>query len=203
MLKNNPKAIVIHCTDVSYTKIPDQFRSVNAYHRDEREFPESSLGIYVGYHRLITGGKNYKCREDSEVGAHCNEVANGVSMNVQSLGICFGGDGDIEYPAPAEYQLMRDQVHQWQTIYGIPDSQVFFHNHFATWKTCAGQLLGDEWLAKFLYREPIPWKAGEQYDNQEGIEVAAAKKTALLLAAYTQLVGLLTELYQKLLQSKR
>ena len=168
MMKNTPKKILIHCSDVSYKTIPDQFKSVNAYHRDERGFPVSSLGIYVGYHRFITGGKNYKCREDSDEGAHCNQLLDGVSLNFQSLGVCIGFDGDVEYPSADEYALLRKQVHDWQDRYNIADSNVEFHRTYTPWKTCPGKLIGNEWLKNLLQREPNT-KLVEQLEKQEAI----------------------------------
>lgn len=176
-MNNTPQWIIIHCSDVSYTKISDQFVSINAYHRDDREFPVSSLGLYVGYHRLITGGKNYKCREDWEVGAHCNQKLDGKSMNTQSLGICVGFDGDIEYLKQNEYDLLKAQVNEWQNKYAISNDRVVYHHHFATEKTCAGSLLGLEWMVNLLKKE-ISVKTPEQCEKQEGIIKAQNDKIA-------------------------
>lgn len=151
---NKPKYIIIHSTDVSWTKNRDQFAAVNSYHKGEN-FPKSSLGYFVGYQRLITGGKNYQARLDTDMGVHTNQVENGVSINLLSLGICFGGDGDIEYPHPDDYKLLQTQVWTWQDVYSIPNDRVFFHRHFNTAKTCPGSLLGDEWMKNLLTRLPV------------------------------------------------
>ena len=164
--KNTPRYIVVHTSDDSYRNCFDQFNKINAYHRDDREFPVSSRGIYVGYHILTTGDKNYLCREDSDVGAHCNQGFDGVtvyppatpgklSMNFQSLGICFGGDGDIELPTSKQCELMQTMIWAWQDKYNIPDEHVFFHRKFATNKTCPGSLITQQWLIDLLKR-PLP-----------------------------------------------
>ncbi len=150
-MTNTPKYIIIHCTDYSYQLLRDQFLACNGWHKD-RGFPISSLGWYVGYHRLITGDKNYIARQDGEEGAHCNQRLNGISINFQSLGVCIGFDGDIELPLPEHYALLQKQVWDWQDIYGITNDKVFFHRHFATDKTCPGSLLSDAWLTKLLQR---------------------------------------------------
>lgn len=153
-MKNNPKMIIIHCSDVQETVLYNQFNSINNYHRDDRGFPESSIkGNFVGYHSLITGGINYKCKEDNDIGAHCNQVVDGLSVNFQSLGVCVGFDGDVEYMSQIHYNLLQKQVWVWQDKYNIPDSKVYFHRYFATTKTCPGVLLSEEWLKKLLKRD--------------------------------------------------
>lgn len=132
MKTNNPKYILIHCSDISYKKVPNQFHSININHRDVRNFNMSSLGWNVGYHRLITGGRNYRCRVDEEYGNHCNTIIDGLSMNFQSLGICWAGDGDIELPTLVDYNLIQKQVLEWQDIHKIPDKNVYFHRYFSS-----------------------------------------------------------------------
>lgn len=182
---NTPKYIVIHSTDVSWKKNRDQFAAVNAYHQGE-DFPKSSLGIFVGYHRLITGGLNYKCRDDNEIGAHTNQVVEGLSMNQQSLGICFGGDGDIEYPHPDDYELLQKQVFAWQDKYGIPNERVYFHRYFNKAKTCPGALLGEEWLRSLLAREVVE-KPDDQEEKQKAILVQKVTLLQQIIALWIQL----------------
>lgn len=153
-MQNQPKEIIIHCTDCSYRSIPDQFVACNGWHRD-RDFPVSSKGLFIGYHRLITGGKNYLCREDNEVGSHCNQQVDGLSMNYQSLGIAVGFDGDIEFPIPQDYELLQKQIWLWQDKYAIPPSKIRYHRFYSKDKTCPGSLITDQWLADILKR-PLP-----------------------------------------------
>lgn len=154
MSKNNPTSILVHCTDYSYRLLRDQRIACEGWHKD-RDFPVSSLGSFVGYHALITGGKNYQCRLDTDEGAHCNQIENGVSMNFQSLGVCVGFDGDIEFPLPEDYALLQKQVWSWQDKYMIPPGKVKFHRTYATNKTCPGSLITDQWLKDLLVR-PLP-----------------------------------------------
>ena len=78
MNSNNPKYLILHCSDDSYTNCFDQLTKIDRYHK-ERGFPQSSLGFFVGYHYLITGDKEYQCRADTDEGAHCNQQLNGLS----------------------------------------------------------------------------------------------------------------------------
>lgn len=151
---NTPKYILVHTTDVPYSTSTNQLNSVNNYHRDDRKFPKSSLGYYVGYHRLITGGKNIQCRLDTDEGAHCNQEVNGLSMNFQSLGVAVGFDGDVEDMTQADAIMLRDQIHEWQDKYNIPTDKVLFHRDFATWKTCPGVRITKSWLYTLIKRVP-------------------------------------------------
>lgn len=176
---NTPKEILIHCSDVSYKSNSDQFKSINAYHRDVRGFPRSQAGLFVGYHRLMTGGKNYMCKEDWEEGAHCNKkFEDGVSMNYRSLGVCVGFDGDIEQVPPVEYELLRKQIKDWQFKYNITNDRVKFHRDYDSGKTCPGTLIDRKWLSALLENDPQTLPASpplpeakpvEQCDKQEAI----------------------------------
>ena len=180
---NNLDKIIIHGTDVSWQKLRDQFSSVNQFHK-LRDFPLSRLGFWVGYHRLITGGKNYKCKYDSEEGAHT------IGQNFTSLGVSVGFDGDIEYPHPDDYVLLQKQVWAWQDMYQIPDSQVFFHRSFNTLKTCPGSLLGVEWMAELLRRTPR-LKPEEQEEKQKEILRQKISLLEKIINLYLQIKSLL------------
>lgn len=155
MPANNPKYIIIHCTAYPDAKLHDQLVACNGWHKD-RQFPLSSLNWYVGYHHLITGGRDYKTRDDLEEGAHCNQQLNNLSMNFQSLGVCAGFDGDTEDMSQEHYTLLKSRVFSWQDTYKIPNENVFFHRHFATDKTCPGLRINDQWLKNLLIRPQLP-----------------------------------------------
>lgn len=165
MNRNEPKWIVIHTSDVATSVLANQFNSINRYH-EEQGFPKSSLGIFVGYHRLIDNGKNIHCRLDTDEGAHCNERVDGISMNFQSLGICVSFDGDIEPMKPKDYELLKEQVRSWQDQYDIPDERVKFHRDFKPSKTCPGLLITEAWKQKLLERAPLPTYSCV-YENEE------------------------------------
>ncbi len=168
-MTNNPKYIIVHHTDVSYKKNPNQFFAVNRYHRDVRNFPKSSLGYYGGYQIFISNGKEYRYREDREEGAHCNTVVDGVSMNFQSLGLGWAGDGDIETPTPKDTDLIRARIKKWQKKYNIPNDKVHIapHRKWSPWKTCFGSLLADDW-AYLLVNPPV--KSPEASEKAEKIK---------------------------------
>lgn len=168
-MTNNPKYIIVHCTDVSEKALFDQFTCVNKYHQG-LGFDRSDLGYYVGYHRLITGGKNYKCRNDAEEGDHTNQSENGLTINLQSLGVCVGFDGDIEFPSEVHTNLLREQILTWQAAYNIPDMNVLMHRHFALYKTCPGSKITQWWINELIAKDVIPTpKPSAQIDKQSAL----------------------------------
>ncbi len=167
---NNPKYIVVHTSDVSSKLVYDQYESINKYHRDERLFPKSVTGSNVGYTRLYTGGKRYITKQDWEEGAHCNQCVteDGVvhppgtfpeySMNLQSIGLCVGFDGDIEMMPEVELGLLKEDILYYMAKYNIPPERVLPHRHFNTAKTCPGSLITDDFI-KSLTVKPVEVKS--------------------------------------------
>lgn len=189
---NTPTYIVIHTSDVSYKTLRNQFNSINNYHRGQFGVI-SELGYYVGYHRLITGGKNYKCRNDSEIGTHNNALLNGVSMNFQSLGVCIGFDGDIEYPPQPELDLCIDQIVEWMDLYNIPLENVQLHRDTQTKKTCPGSLLDREYFYKLIKVKVMPTTKplSEEIKRKEILEKVSLLQT--LLGLLQKLLALRTK----------
>jgi hypothetical protein len=152
---NKPNWILFHCSAAASAALYDQFIMVNQSHLS-RGFDKSSLGFYVGYQRLITGGKNYKAREDLEHGDHCNNPApapagaDGKSMNFHSLGVCVGFDGDHERVPSWAVPLLKAQIKEWMKKYKIPIERVQFHRDYNTAKTCPGSLIARPWLESLL-----------------------------------------------------
>ncbi len=187
-MTNVPKYIIVHCTAVSWRKLRDQFFAVNRYHK-ERGFPESSLGWNGGYHILVSGGKEYRYREDWEEGAHCNTVVDGLSMNFQSLGLGIGFDGDVEMPYPDDLPLAAARIKKWKEKYGIPNDRVHIgpHRRWTPTKTCYGSLLADDWALELANPQPAPF---EKHEKQDAI-VAQSKLLDLLRTLLLQLMILL------------
>jgi hypothetical protein len=157
MKDNKPNWILFHCSAAN-SAMADQFDMINQSHKD-RGFDQSSLGYHVGYQRLITGGKNYKAREDTEHGDHCNNpapgVSDGLSMNFHSLGVCVGFDGDNEDVPAWAVPLLKSQIQTWMAQYNIPIERVMFHRDFNHAKTCPGSRITRPWLEKLLSGPPV------------------------------------------------
>jgi hypothetical protein len=150
---NNPQNLIVHHSitprdlDIATTE-----RSIQNNHK-ARGFPLSSMGWNIGYQYIIYGnGEIRQYRQDTEEGAHTKEQ----EMNFKSIGICLIGDFDKELPSDNEVssltQLMLKKVDQ----YLIPSDNIFPHRKFATYKSCYGNLLSDDWAKKLLTTNIMP-----------------------------------------------
>lgn len=144
---NKPQYIIVHHS-VSPKDVPWQTaeRSFNNNHKMRFNF-KSSLGWYVGYHYVIYGnGELKQYRKDNEEGAHCKEQG----MNFKSLGICLSGNFDSETPNPAQTETLRNFLSQKANQYGIPAENIYPHRRFATYKSCYGNKLAEDWARSLI-----------------------------------------------------
>ena len=167
-MNNQPKYIIFHSSDVSYKDNPNQLYAINRYHR-MNNFPMSSLGWNVGYHVLVSGGKKYICRLDEEEGAHCNAKIDGLSMNFQSLGICWAGDGNVETIPFQDEVLIKQQIIEWVKTYDILFANIKNHRFYNPLKTCPGLLISDDYCIKLVSATLLTPKDEEQRLKKEGI----------------------------------
>lgn len=189
--KNTPSYILIHCSDVRTGDMREQLYAIDRYHK-ERDFPKSRLGWYVGYHGIVQNGVFIRTREDDEIGAHCNQLANGMSVNFQSLGICWAGDGDVEFPDEYDKRAIVFQVEKWMKQYGIPLERVVFHREFTPWKTCPGTLITRSWVRDaFDHSVPEPKEPAQQTKQERIMALSRALDglRALLVQLLQQLKG--------------
>lgn len=149
---NNPQNIIVHHSitprdlDIALTE-----RSIERTHK-ARGFPKSSLGWHIGYHYIIYGNGTLKqYRLDTDSGAHTKEQ----EMNFKSLGICLIGNFDIEDPSDIQVAGLANLLKQKVEQYKIPVLNIFPHRHFATYKSCYGAKLADDWAKKLIDRQPM------------------------------------------------
>ncbi len=140
-----PSRIIWHHSAINDDKA--QFVRINKYH-EERSFPVSRLGYYVGYHYLIEpDGRVIKCREETEIGAHDQ------GENVNSLGICLAGNFSLRYPSEAQIASAALLIKEIRSRWQIPVTRIEPHR----WDDdteCPGTLLPDNFLInEFLKRE--------------------------------------------------
>jgi N-acetylmuramoyl-L-alanine amidase len=146
-MPNTPQNIIVHHS-VTPKDLPmgQTENSFNNNHK-ARGFPRSSLGWYIGYHYVIFGnGMLKQYRKDNETGAHCKEQ----SMNFRSLGICLAGNFDNEAPNPAQVNALQSFLHEKTKQYGIPKERIYPHRKFATYKSCYGSRLSDDWARNLI-----------------------------------------------------
>lgn len=143
-----PTAVVVHHTATARdTTTPE---SVDRYHRKVFGYI-STLGSYVGYQYMIDSkGKITQHRSNNEPGAHTKQE----NMNFNSIGICLTGHFDKEDPSPEQVAQLTELLWQIHVNYGIEPDRVYPHRRFATYKSCYGSRLSDEWAADLL-RERI------------------------------------------------
>jgi len=197
-MNNTPKYIIVHCSAVSYKKAPVQFFAVNRYHRSRR-FPLSTLKWNMGYHFFYEmSGQELRGREDWEVGAHCNDVVDGLSMNFQSIGVCWAGDGDREMPTPKQTEGLRTRIEKLCTKYGIPKDNVLYiaaHRKWTDRKTCFGTLLPDDWAWRLVNPK-------EKLDYEKEAEAAIISTRRKIIDILQQIILLLTIRLNKLLKDR-
>lgn len=146
-MKNNPQFIVIHhsASGRDVTKLKD----IDNWHKKRWPNFISSLGYYVGYHRVIMpNGKVHTTRQDWEEGAH---TLTNDYINVKSIGICLVGNFETEEPTMAQLGALAEQVDAIQQKYGIDDKNVKGHNAFVP-NLCPGKNLISE-IPKLFAKE--------------------------------------------------
>ena len=138
MRKNNPTVIITHhALSQKWHTVKD----VDNWHRERWPGFVSRSGWHCGYHFVIDwDGTVTKTRQFDEEGAHT------LGMNTSSIGVCFMGNYDIHYPSD-------EQIKTWEEVYkniqkefpGLPCRP---HRHYASYKSCHGNLLPDDYFAR-------------------------------------------------------
>lgn len=154
---NIPKYIIVHHfggTDANpKTDTSNQtFQVVDSWHKYLWGF-RSSLGYYCGYHYVIEkDGKITQARADNEAGAHC------IGHNQDSIGVSLAGNFDITDPTSKQIAVLKAFLVQKAEQYSIPLSNIVPHRVFATYKSCYGTRLKNEWarnLVSDYFREKL------------------------------------------------
>ena len=118
-----PKYIIVHH---SAAKAPvPQFDSINEWHK-ERDFVQSELGYYVGYHRVIEkSGEVRIARGDLE--RDCDALGH----NFDSLSVCMVGNFDMEDPTPQQIAALASILQEWCKAYSFTSADIHIHREFA------------------------------------------------------------------------
>lgn len=135
-MENVPTFITIHHS-AAQEPIP-QFNAIDEWHR-QRSFVKSSLGFFVGYHRVIEkDGTVVKARED-------DEQNNAVLLhNHDSLAVCLVGNFDKEDPTPEQISSLAEVLVEWTTKYNISPLLIYPHRKFGS-TSCYGSRLENTW----------------------------------------------------------
>jgi hypothetical protein len=134
---NKPTVVITHHA----LSLPTHtVKDVDTWHRERWPGFVSRTGYHVGYHYVIeTDGSITQTREHDEEGAHT------LGMNTSSIGVCFMGNFDLHYPSNA-------QLVTWDKLYTklkaeYPNIPTKPHRAYASYKSCHGKLLIDEYFS--------------------------------------------------------
>jgi N-acetylmuramoyl-L-alanine amidase len=95
--------------------------------------PMEDIGYHYGIELFQLHYEVLVGRMENEQGAHC------IGQNHTSLGICFGGNFDIESPPEKQWNLGLRLVNSILYRYRLPVEAVYGHCDFAN-KTCPGTM---------------------------------------------------------------
>ena len=133
-IESNPRADTSNIT----------FNQVNNYHRQLWNF-KSDLGHYIGYQYFIEkDGTVLQGRYDTEEGAHTR------GYNSNSIGICLAGNFDVTMPTVPQITSLRALLTRLATKYQIPLTSIIPHRNKASYKSCFGSKLEDNWARNLL-----------------------------------------------------
>jgi hypothetical protein len=124
-----PSYIIVHHS-AAKSPVP-QFEAINEWHKD-REFPESELGFFAGYHRVIEkDGTVVVARNDHE--RDCDALGH----NYDSLSVCLVGHYDMEVPPPAQLASLAKVLQEWCQVHSLTAADIHIHREFAA-TNCPG-----------------------------------------------------------------
>lgn len=124
----NIDKLIIHCSDTPES-MDIGFQDINRWHKEERNFPHDSNGVYCGYHFVIRrSGFVENARLESEPGVHCR------GSNATSIAICLVGQKN-NYTKEQIDALLKVCV-LCLCKYSLKPSNVYGHTEINPAKTC-------------------------------------------------------------------
>lgn len=171
--KNNPKNIIVHHSVTPRDLAVHQTENSIERNHTSRGFPISSLGWHIGYQYVIYGnGEIRQYRRDDDIGAHTKETG----MNFESLGVCLIGDFDKELPSAAQIQTLIKFLREKIAQYSIDPRRIYPHRKFATYKSCYGSRLPDDWAAKLINMPTAHELDVTKFISKDGVTLGYAIK---------------------------
>ena len=141
------RGIYHHSADISPT---GQLQKINDWHK-HLDFPISSKGWFVGYHDLISqNGFLLNTRAWNEQGAHDQ------GENVDSVGVAFLNNFNINKPNVAEERAMAEVMEHGLNFFDIPIKN--WEPHRTNDLTdCPGRNIPDNWAQMCYLKYKISW----------------------------------------------
>lgn len=153
-MEYRPKYIIVHHSAAA-APMP-QFDSINKWHKD-RDFPLSTLGYFVGYHRVIEADGTVRiARLDTE--RDCDSFGH----NYDSLSVCLAGNLDLNEPTVAQVNALGALLSHWCTLWGLEAEEVFPHRRFNP-TSCYGAKVSDNW-ARLVYLKHEILRLQQKFD---------------------------------------
>lgn len=144
--KNVPEMLIIHHTADNNPR--DQLANINSWH-EQRGFPLSSLGFYVGYHYVINHyGVVTQTRADDEEGAHTH------GQNFNSIGIALEGNFNMDMPSQAQIVSLKELMRRLADEYGLGVTDIYPHRQYNS-TGCYGSLLSNDWCREVFLEDAI------------------------------------------------
>jgi len=126
----NPDTIIIHH---SLTKDGStvNWQAIRRYHMDEMRWIE--IGCNYGIELIGTQYEILLGRFEGTIGAHT------IGHNIHSIGICFVGNFDEDYPDMAQWNKGVELCANIALRCAIPSANIKGHNDYAPYKSCPGK----------------------------------------------------------------
>jgi len=159
--------IIIHHTA---SKRDTTVGQVDSWH-EQRGFPISSLGYFIGYHYLIGDGWVLKTREPEEIGAHA------YGWNHKAIGICMTGNFDNYAPSFKQNETLGRLMVSLMKIYNISKENVLLHRNVGS-TACPGKYVTEEYI-NYLITKYMKVQNGYLYqliENRGGFAVGVGSQ---------------------------
>lgn len=115
----------------------------------------------LGYQFVIhKDGEIWRGRPEHYHGAHTKEK----NMNTESIGICLAGNFDVTEPTEEQISSLKWLIKYLQDKYDIDNEHIVPHRKYATYKSCYGKKLSDDWMINFNTQDTE--ESGEEVDEE-------------------------------------
>lgn len=124
-----PKRIIVHH---SLTKDSStvSWGAIRRYHVETLGY--SAIGYHAGVELARDDYEVFLGRMWDKMGSHCR------GYNIDSLGICFIGNYDLEKPPEKMLIAGGKLIALWMKLFNIPFEEIYTHHYLADYKTCPG-----------------------------------------------------------------
>jgi len=125
-----PNSIILHH---SLTKDSEtvSWGAIRRYHMEDLFWVD--VGYHFGIEQVGNEHEIFVGRMLNEMGAHCK------GQNEDSIGICFLGNFDEQYPHRDQWHLGVRLVRSLCEVFTIDKDHIYPHSRFAPWKSCPGR----------------------------------------------------------------